>query len=191
VPDDSPGSRGELSSLGINLAALVWGFAEATLFFIVPDVLLSWIALRQGRAALIACLWALVGALVGGTVMYTWGAVDLNSAQAALEAVPAISRSMYNAVGEQIHSHGVGTLFLGPLTGTPYKIYAVQAGAGEISLGLFLLVSGPARLVRFALITGLTIWICRWFSGMTIFLRQMIHLIVWTTFYIWYFAAFW
>ena len=37
--------------MGLSVAALLWGFAEATLFFIVPDVLLSAIAVRRGRGA--------------------------------------------------------------------------------------------------------------------------------------------
>ena len=143
MPDDRPGSRGELPRLGMNLAALVWGFAEATLFFVVPDVLLSWIALHQPRRAWIACGWAVAGALVGGTVMYAWGAVDVDSALAALEHVPAINRTMCDAVGEQFHQQGISAIFLGPISGTPYKIYAVQAGAGRISLALFLLVCRP------------------------------------------------
>lgn len=47
----------------MNRAALLWGFAEATLFFLVPDVLLIWIAVqRTRREALVACAFALGGA---------------------------------------------------------------------------------------------------------------------------------
>ena len=65
MSDDRAGRRGALRALGVNLGAAVWGFAEATLFFIVPDVLLSWIALHAPRKALVACLWAVVGAPSG------------------------------------------------------------------------------------------------------------------------------
>ncbi len=173
----------------MNLAALVWGFGEATLFFVVPDVLLSWIALHQPRTAWVACGWAVAGSLVGGTVMYVWGAVDFAMALVALDHVPAVNRAMSNAVGEQICNHGAGAIFLGPITGTPYKIYAVQTSAGQIGLALFLLVSGPARLVRFALVTGLTILICRLLPRITLFIYRMVHLVLWTTFYVWYFAS--
>ena len=50
-----------------NAIASLWGFAEATVFFIVPDVLLSWLALRSPKSGLIACLFALLGALIGGS----------------------------------------------------------------------------------------------------------------------------
>ena len=33
--------------MGLNRIALLWGFSEATFFFIVPDVLLSIVALKS------------------------------------------------------------------------------------------------------------------------------------------------
>jgi membrane protein YqaA with SNARE-associated domain len=175
--------------MGLNVAALLWGFAEATFFFIVPDVLLSWVAVDKPRAALSACLWATLGALIGGTLMFAWGATALNRASAALDSVPAISQEMCDSVAEQIRTRGAAALFLGPLTGTPYKIYAVQAGGDQIGLLPFLLISVPARLGRFALITGVTVLICRAFPRMTLFIRRSIHAVVWTIFYTWYFGA--
>lgn len=160
MPDDRPGRRGPIPRMGMNRAALSWGFAEATFFFIVPDVLLSWIALDRVRAAWAACIWATLGALIGGTVMYLWGAIAVNTASAALDYVPAISREMCDTVAGQMRTRGAGALFVGPLAGTPYKIYAVQAGGAQLGLLPFLLISVPARLLRFAFVTGLTINEC-------------------------------
>jgi membrane protein YqaA with SNARE-associated domain len=56
--------------MGLMAAAALWGFAEATLFFIVPDVLLSIIAVRRGRRpAWIAMAWTIAGAIAGGALM--------------------------------------------------------------------------------------------------------------------------
>ena len=71
--------------------AALWGFAEATLFFLVPDVLLSAIALRRGRLAGVACLVALLGALPGGALLYRWGEREPVAARRALDRLPAIS----------------------------------------------------------------------------------------------------
>ena len=60
----------------LNGLAASWGAAEATLFFIVPDVLLSRMALQDRRRALQACLWALAGALAGGTLVWMLGYAD-------------------------------------------------------------------------------------------------------------------
>ena len=36
--------------MGVNLVAFFWGLAEATLFFIVPDVFLTHLAIKIPRA---------------------------------------------------------------------------------------------------------------------------------------------
>jgi hypothetical protein len=50
--------------VAVNCIAALWAFAEATLFFIVPDVWLSLAGRENLRRGLMACLNALVGALV-------------------------------------------------------------------------------------------------------------------------------
>lgn len=164
-----------------------WGFAEATLFFIVPDVLLTWIALRDGRAAWRACLWALAGALIGGVVMYTWGAYAPASTQAALDRIPAINAAMIETVRQQLAAEGALALARGPIGGVPYKIYAAQAGASDVPFWLFLVVSLPARFARFAAITCITILACRIFPTVSLRVRRVIHIALWTAFYAWYF----
>src|SRR6478672_2734595 len=47
-------------SRGAALIALAWGFAEASLFFIVPDVWIGLLALFHWRAGLRAAGWAVL-----------------------------------------------------------------------------------------------------------------------------------
>jgi len=54
-------------------AGFAWGFAEATLFFIVPDLLLTFIALYSFRRSVKVLAFILLGALVGGTLMFCAG----------------------------------------------------------------------------------------------------------------------
>jgi membrane protein YqaA with SNARE-associated domain len=152
-----------------------------------PDVLFTWIALHDARGGWRACLWALAGALVGGALMYAWGALDADTALATLARVPAVNAAMCDEVAEQLQQHGLAALFLGPFGGIPYKIYAVQAGAAHISFPLFLAVSVPARLVRFALITGATILICRMAPSVSLRVRRVVHVVLWLAFYVWFF----
>lgn len=121
-------------------------------------------------------------------MMYAWGVLAVNTASAALDYVPAISPQIRDIVAAQIRTRGAAALFLGPITGTPYKIYAVQAGAAQLGLLPFLLMSTPARLIRFVLITGFTILVCYVFPGMTLSARRTIHVALWTIFYAWYFS---
>src|SRR5690606_1189122 len=58
---------------GAQGVSLLWGFAEATVFFVVPDVWISRLALSSWPAALRACGFALVGALAGGALLYRAG----------------------------------------------------------------------------------------------------------------------
>jgi membrane protein YqaA with SNARE-associated domain len=184
------GDRRERRIRALLLAgAGLWGFAEATLFFLVPDVLLSAIALRRPRLAWIACLVAVAGALPGGALMDRWGERDAPAARRALDRLPAISTAMIERVGRELEVSGAAALFVGPTRGTPYKIYAVESGARAMPLGRFLAVSVPARLLRFALVTALAAFCARrLFPRASPARLYAICLVAWTGFYSLYFA---
>jgi len=129
--------------------AFAWGFAEATFFFVVPDVCLSFAALWNPRVALKASVAALAGALAGGSLMYAWGSHSPQTARLFLSHIPAIHLALISQVKEQLDCRGLVAILLGPLRGTPYKIYAVQWGAMHASFAGFLLISIPARYLRF------------------------------------------
>jgi hypothetical protein len=136
------------------LIAGLWGFAEATLFFLVPDIWLTAIAVRRGlKPALLACLAALAGALLGGLAMYGWGASNPETARAVLDWVPGINVAMIAEVQTALNEDGAMAMFLGPLQGVPYKIYAVEAAGAGVGLATFLIISVPARLLRFLLVS--------------------------------------
>ena len=134
-------------------AAVAWGFAEATLFFLAPDVLLSFIVARSTRRALIATAFVVAGALLGGTIMYAWGSSDPVAAIAVVERVPMIPSRMVEGVDQRMSGHGVLAMVPGAFMGTPYKIYAVRSARHGIGLPLFLLVSIPSRLGRLVPVT--------------------------------------
>jgi membrane protein YqaA with SNARE-associated domain len=168
--------------------AAAWGLAEATLFFLVPDVWLTWLALEAPRRAFRACLWALAGALAGGLLMFAWGAADGAGAEAALDAVPGVSPAMIAGVRSELAVGGAAALFLGPLRGVPYKLYAVETAVLHQPLASFLLVSVPARLLRFLAVTALVAFLAR---GPLRRLgprgRRSLHLLAWALFYTAYF----
>ena len=172
----------------LRYLAAIWGLAEATVFFIVPDVLLTLVALKNGKRATKLCLWTLCGALVGGVIMFWWGSHDKESAENLLIKIPAIDFEMLKEVEGQVEEGGVKAAFIGPLTGRPYKIYATSAGSSGENLAVFLLVSIPARLLRFLALTWLTTAISKSFlrkvkEGPKILLCSCI----WLSFYTWYF----
>lgn len=132
----------------------LWGFAEATLFFLVPDIWLTAIAVRRGlKPALLACPTALAGALLGGLAMYGWGAANPEAARDVLDWVPGVDPAMIAEVQTSLAEDGAMAMFLGPLLGIPYKIYAVEAAGAGIGPATFLAVSVAARLLRFLVLT--------------------------------------
>ncbi|MCP4848379.1 MAG: hypothetical protein GY899_10585 [Verrucomicrobiaceae bacterium] len=176
--------------MGLKLTALIWGLAEATFFFIVPDVLLTFVSLKHRRQATRLCFWALGGALAGGVIMFAWGAMHKDSAVHFLEQVPAINRPLIQEVGHQVETRGAMATLAGPLAGKPYKVYAVQAGAGDVSLPMFVLISIPARLLRFLLATWAGSAIFNGiFRTMEPSKKILLLFCAWIAFYSWFFSV--
>jgi membrane protein YqaA with SNARE-associated domain len=171
-------------------AGFAWGFAEATLFFIVPDVLLTLVALFSFRRSqrLLACI--LLGALAGGSIMFYLGAKDPVRAQAVVQRVPFVSHAMFDKTQLAFQRDGIWALTKSPGNGIPYKVYAVQANKYS-GLLLFLMVSLLARLERFALF-----WLIA--GAMGFFFRKNIcrqpritvlaHASIWILGYAWYWS---
>ena len=173
--------------------AIAWGLAEATFFFIVPDVLLTLIACRALKPAMRATVAALVGALAGGALMCAFGSREPGSARAFLDHVPAISPNLINRVAGQISQSGLLAVLLGPLKGIPYKIYAVEWGAQNKNITALLLISIPARYIRFFLASAAARGIARLIEPLTnhrAAIEMSILAVIWVAFYCYYFAHF-
>lgn len=169
--------------------ALMWGFAEATLFFIIPDVWISILALESRETALLACGYAVAGALAGGTIMYRLGRLDPQKWNSLLSKIPAIRIQDIHKVQSDLGTSGAKAVLFGPLFGIPYKLYAVNAHA-VISLAAFLLISVPARGIRFVFIALVTDFISRnWLAGFSSSTRIGIILLLWAVVYAFYFST--
>ena len=169
----------------LDIAAFIWGVAEATLFFFVPDVILSYIGLKRGvKAAARASVIAAVGAAVGGVIMYWWSAENFEQAYEAVRAVPAISDGMIERALASMSENWPLATFLGPLSSTPFKVYAIVAPAVNAPLPLFALWAIVARLPRFLIVSiGVSLIgrvLGRWLSD-----RQLLWVLIgaWLLFY--------
>ncbi len=175
---------------GPQLLAFAWGFAESTVFFIVPDVLLTRVALRDFRQSLLASLWAVAGALLGGTVL--WFAARHGATQFLLNAfdwLPGISRELLIRTAQSLDADGLTALARGALSGEPFKLYAVHAGAQDISLPLFLAAAAVARFARFTL-TSTVVWLAgRLLRHQSEEFRLRVHSYGWFAFYTTYFVV--
>jgi membrane protein YqaA with SNARE-associated domain len=145
--------------MGLILLAFAWGLAEATLFFIVPDVLLSFIATRSRSTAFRAALAATIGALAGGAMLHTWGALDAPGARARMETIPGIDAALVTSARADVEQRGAGALFRAVVTGKPYKLFAVEMGSAGWTLLSFLGLSIAARFARFLVVPMAIGWI--------------------------------
>lgn len=138
------------------VGAALWGAAEATFFFIVPDVLLTAAVLKLGwRAALKLAGVAAAAAVLAGSALYLWAAADASGARAAMLLVPAVGPDLIVRTTAEIDGLWPLHMLAGAISGVPYKLYAVAAGTGHIGLIPFVLASFAARLARFALAVGI------------------------------------
>ena len=83
-----------LTGMRLDILAFLWGCAEATLFFIVPDVLLTLIAIVRPERVWRACFAAALGALVGSVILFAWAHFSPKPTMDALLALPAIDEPL-------------------------------------------------------------------------------------------------
>lgn len=148
-PTNEPGPSEFIENPWILWTGVVWGFAEATLFLIVPDVLLTLVALYSFPRSAKLIAFILLGALAGGTMMFYWGAQNPEGAKALVLQVPFVSDAMFAKTHTGFERDGIWTLAKAPGNGIPYKVYSVQASQYS-GWPAFIAISVLARLERFA-----------------------------------------
>jgi hypothetical protein len=176
-----------LGSGGIALS-FFWGLAEATLFFIVPDVLLSLVSIFSLRRVWRHIAAAIAGAVAGGALMFFWAQTNPDSARAAVKKVPFVTEAMFVLVDAGFRKSGMLAVYAGPMTGTPYKIYALTAPKFA-SFTSFVFATVPARAWRFILVSLFSaacagVLRMRWNISLGQLARW--HALAWTAFYVFY-----
>lgn len=136
------------------LAAGLWGYAEATRFWLVPDILLTWIGLNRPKSIMPSVVAATVGAMLGGAEMHQ----NAQEEQPRLTRIPGISDAMLVDAHGRFASQGWVAVVRAPLDGIPYKVYATESGVVGTALAELIVWTPVARAWRFlltALVAGL------------------------------------
>ena len=137
------------------LAIFILAFAESSFFPIPPDVLLIAIAIAAPATSFKAAMWCTIGSVTGGMFGYLIGWGLMGSVGNAIvnfyhaQEIWAKVVAMYN--GE------VGMWFLAgaAFSPIPYKVATIAAGATEMQLLPFIVISSLGRALRFFLVGGL------------------------------------
>lgn len=137
------------------LALFFIAFAESSFFPIPPDVLLIAIGIAAPKRSMKAALWCSLGSVAGGILGYYIGF-------ALMESIGVKIVDFYNA--QEVWSRVVnlyrgetGMWFLGAaaFSPIPYKIATIAAGATQMPVLPFIVISSLGRSLRFFLVGGL------------------------------------
>ena len=127
------------------IAAAVWGYAEATTFYVVPDVLIGWAAIHSLRLGVASAFAATAGAVIGGAVVHR----DARGYRAASTDIPGIGPGMIRDARARFARDRWAAVVRAPLDGIPYKVYAAEAGLRGRPLRELVLITPFARAWRF------------------------------------------
>lgn len=173
-----------------RLAGFWWGFAEGVFFFIVPDVYVTFATLFSLRAGAMAWVTSIAGSLAGVSAIYLLQVVGGIDYLRLLPAIPGISGALIDRVRTTLAAGGLPyTPFL-VLGGVPLKVYAGAALSLSMPIGLVLLWTVFARIVRmaptFVLAAGARLVFRRAVDGRAAAWSVALGA-VWVTFYVYYF----
>jgi hypothetical protein len=131
-------------------AGFWWGLVEGVVFFIVPDVYITFAALFSLRAGAIAWGASIVGSLVAILAIRVLMMVPGVNYLAFLESLPGISGALIERVAASLEAAGMSYSPFLVLGGVPLKLYGALAFSLGLSLGPMLLWTVFARIVRIA-----------------------------------------
>ena len=141
-----------------EVVAGAWAFAEATLFFVIPDVWLTWVATADR-----ATVRKLVRCVAIGTAMAATGGVFVIVAGLGplTELVPGITIEDLWSVQQRVRREGMISVTTAWTRGEPYKLYASACGMQGCPVGQFMAWSVVARGWRFGLTTSIAFGVAR------------------------------
>jgi hypothetical protein len=172
------------------LVGLAWGLAEATVFFIVPDVGVAFVAAMSPRNWWLPALTSIFGTLIGAVLLFF--AIHLwlgPSVTQLLERIPGIHPATLASASDQIAGHGAGALLLAAVQGIPYKVYATELTLAGVSLPTLLLWTIPSRALRLLPVAAVAGGGGRLLHGSLVRhfrLWVAAYVVFWTVLYAWY-----
>lgn len=172
-------------------ASFCWGAAEATVFFVIPDVLACYVALTDPRRMPRAYLAAVAGALAGSAVLHAASRPLGDELEALFAFLPGISAGDIEDARRTVERRGPAALVQLPLNGQPIKLYVYSAAlqglpAGEVLP--YVALNRLARLGASATAAAATGWLLRGQIERHRILTKLAYVGGWGVFYALYWA---
>jgi membrane protein DedA with SNARE-associated domain len=172
-------------------ASFCWGAAEATVFFVIPDVLTCYAALTDPRRMPRAYLAAVVGALAGSAVLHTASRPLGAQLEGLFASLPGISAADIEDARRTVERRGPAALVQLPLNGQPIKLYVYSAAllgspAGKVLP--YVALNRLARLGSSATAAAATGWLLRGQIERHPSLTRLAYVGGWAAFYAVYWA---
>lgn len=143
-----------LAPLGGPWAIFIIGFMDAAAFGIPLDPIVAYYVHTEPARALLFILTGAAGSALGSTVPYLLG---YKGGEAFV--VKKVGQKRFDKIHSLTEKYGDLALII-PGTmppGTPYKLFVFSAGVAEMSYPHFLLAVFTGRVLRFTILSALTI----------------------------------
>lgn len=179
-----------LSSPAALWVAAVWSFAEATVFFIVPDVWLGFVALYAPRRMLVTLAAIVAGSLAGAVVLYLATLALGEGLSATILALPGIAAGDLDQARAELAGQGAAAFLNGILQALPVKVYihgAALDGIGLPEVVAFTGVNRVERMLVLGLVLALVGWVARPMVSRWPRAAAALYALAWIIFY----AGFW
>jgi len=131
-------------------------FAESSFFPIPVDVMLAPMALAKPDKAWHFAFIATIFSVIGGVAGYIVGYFAMDLLEPWLHTVGYWER--YQQIISWFNEWGIWIIFIAGFAPIPYKLFTVTAGALNMALLPFILISIIARGARFYAVSGLILW---------------------------------
>ena len=166
--------------------------AEASLFFVVPDLWLGLVALFAPRRVGWALVAIALGAVVGAALLTGLSLANPSGVSDLIGSLPGIAPADLSRARDELESSGLVAFLNGPVQGLPVKVYVHEASELGLSTPLTLVFTALNRIERiglFGLVMALVGLAAR---GLLLrFPRTAVagYVVAWIIFYVGYWSA--
>ncbi len=134
----------------VAVALVVWAFAEAFVWPVVPDFALAAAAFLLPEGAVTFTIWTVVGSVVGGVTAITAYRHGFRW------PLPTVTSKMKSTVASWLTVGPIG-LFNQPLTAVPYKVFVVEGARRGFPRSAWAWWTALFRGTRMAMVTFLAV----------------------------------